>query len=71
MFEFENALKILILCAITGGMLLGAGFGIKALFFRRPALPPVDDERVAQLEARLAELEERVDFAERVLPRKP
>jgi len=54
-------------------MLLGAGFGIKALFFRR-APRVLDDEHLAEVEDRLLrteakvnELEERLDFAERML----
>jgi hypothetical protein len=73
MFDFENAIKILVACAIGAGMLLGAGFGIKALFFRR-APRSLDDEHLAEVEERLlrteakvGELEERLDFAERML----
>jgi hypothetical protein len=70
-FDFEASLKLIVTFAVGAFTLIMTGIGIKVLFFRRPALPgPVEDDRVTQLEARLAELEERVDFAERML-RKP
>ena len=73
MFDFENTIKILVACAIAAGMLLGAGFGIKALFFRRVPRSLDDehlaevDERLLRTEAKVNELEERLDFTERIL----
>ena len=66
MIEFETIFKILILAGGGAMILLASGFAIKALV-RKPQLPPGDADRVGDLEARLAELEERVDFTERAL----
>lgn len=68
MFDFEVILKGIVVFGIGAFTLIVTGVGVKYLFFRRPALPPAaDDERVAQLEGKIAELEERVDFTERML----
>jgi hypothetical protein len=67
-FDFEATLKLIVIFGVGAFTLIATGVGIKFLFFRRPALPAAeDDERVAQLEAKVADLEERVDFSERML----
>ena len=74
--DFETALKIVVLFGASAFALIMTGFGVKALFFRRPPrlTEPVDPEqfagvydRLVATEARVTELEERLDFAERML----
>jgi hypothetical protein len=64
--EFESIIKLLILVGGLGGLSIGAAFAIKALF-RKPPPDPLLHERLAEAEQRLADLEERADFAERVI----
>ncbi|MFN2570409.1 MAG: hypothetical protein ABR537_02185 [Gemmatimonadales bacterium] len=68
MFEFESAMKLIVTFGVGAFTLMMTGIGIKILFFRkRSSALPIEDERVAELEAKLGELEERVDFTERML----
>ena len=64
--EFEEIIKVLVMAAGSIGVLLGGGFGLKALL-RKPPPDPLLHERLADAEQRLAELEERADFADRVM----
>ena len=72
MYEFAATLRILV--AVGGGLLiiLAAGFGFKGLFRKSPNQIGDDqltalDNRLAGFEARMGELEERLDFTERML----
>lgn len=75
--DFETALKIVLLFGTASFALVMTGVGVKALFFRRRTgqlTEAVDPEqfagvydRLVATEARVAELEERLDFAERML----
>lgn len=75
--DFETALKIVVLFGASSFALIMTGVGVKVLFFRRrPAQlsEPVDPEqfagvydRLVATEARVTELEERLDFTERML----
>ena len=75
MLDPENALKLIIVFGVGAVTLLLTGLGIKVLFFRRRQLPgTLDQEQVDAMEDRLLrteskvnELEERLDFAERML----
>ena len=75
MFDFENAMKVIVALGTAGFVLLTLGVGVKLLFFRKPRLPGASDpeqiealeDRLHQSEAKIAELEERLDFAERML----
>jgi len=75
MFDFENAMKVIVALGTAGFVLLTLGVGVKLLFFRKPRLPGGTDseqlealeDRLHQSEAKIAELEERLDFAERML----
>jgi len=74
---FEWALKAIVVFGAGSFALIVAGLGVKLLFFRRrPGQLPeaVDPEQFAGVydrllatEARVTELEERLDFAERML----
>lgn len=70
--DFEAALKVIVLFGISGVTLILLGLGIK-LVFRRPAKQLDDDqlasldERLLRTEAKVGELEERLDFTERML----
>ena len=73
-FPFEEALKAIVTLGAGGFVFLMLGLGVKVLFFRKKALEPADPERLEVLEdrlhsteAKLVELEERLDFAERML----
>jgi hypothetical protein len=67
-FDFEATLRLIVIFGIGAFTLIMTGIGIKLIFFRRPApRAAINDDRVAQLESKVAELEERVDFAERML----
>lgn len=64
--EFDVALQYLILAALGIALALGAGFGFKKLLRK----PPVDrdvGDRLAGIESRMSEIEERLDFSERIL----
>jgi len=75
MFDFENAMRVIVALGTAGFVLLTLGVGVKLLFFRKPRLPGGTDseqlealeDRLHQSEAKIAELEERLDFAERML----
>ncbi len=75
MFDFGNAMKVIVTFGTGAFVLIMAGLGVKVLFFRRRQLPGmVDneeiealDERLLRTEAKVNELEERLDFAERML----
>ena len=88
MLDPETALKLIVVLGAGSAVLIMAAFGIKVLFFRRRQLPGTLDQeqvdamedRLLRTEAKLNELEERLDFAERMLtearskaqlPRKP
>ena len=64
--EFEAILKFLVMFGGTTAIIIGAGFGFKRLV--KKSVPDVDAlNKLHDVETRLAELEERVDFAERAL----
>jgi len=68
--DFESIIKFLVLFGGFLGIVIGAGFGFKSLVRRsRPQVDGGGDtpERLKELEGRLAELEERLDFTERAL----
>jgi hypothetical protein len=65
-------MRLLVTIATTLSIALAAGFGFRFLFRKSPS--QIDDDRLnevasrlASLEAKLAELEERMDFTDRVL----
>ncbi len=64
--DFEVISKLLILFGGGGALLVGLAFALKALV-RKPPEDSLLHERLADAERRLADLEERADFAERVL----
>ena len=73
---FENAMKAIVVFGAASFAFTVAGIGIKAVFFRRAPKPPsvIDpgelqsiQERLQTTEAKVFELEERLDFAERML----
>lgn len=71
----EAALKVIVVLGAGGGVFLMLGLGVKLLFFRKPRLPSAADpdqlealdERLLRTEAKVGELEERLDFTERML----
>lgn len=72
--DFELALQAIVTLGTAGFVALMLGFGVKVLFFRKKPLAPADPEQLEMLEERLqrtetkvAELEERLDFTERML----
>ena len=74
MFDFENAMQVIMALGTAGLVFLLFGVGVKFLFFRRKPFGPADPEQLEALEERLlrtegkvGELEERLDFAERML----
>lgn len=64
--DFETIIKVLVMAAGVIGAVLGTGFGLKALL-RKPPADALLHERLAEAEQRLADLEERADFTERVI----
>jgi len=74
-FDFEEIMKGIVALGAAGLTFILLGVGVKVLFFRRRQLPgTVDPDQVEGLEDRLlrtetkvTELEERLDFAERLL----
>jgi hypothetical protein len=73
-FDFELAMKVIVAMGTGGFVLIMLSLGIKVLFFRKPRLGQPDPEHLEALEERLqrtetkvVELEERLDFAERML----
>jgi len=75
MYEFEAAMKVIVALGTAGFVFLLFGVGVKFLFFRRKPFGPAADpeqldaleERLLRTEAKVGELEERLDFAERML----
>lgn len=75
MFDFEATMKLIVALGAGAGVLIMCAIAVKVLFFRRPQLPePLDhdqleglEERLLRTEAKANELEERLDFAERML----
>ncbi len=63
---FENILQFLALFAGFMGIIVAAGFGFKKLG-NKPSLDPRVIEKLADIEATLSEIEERLDVTERVL----
>ena len=73
-FDFELAMKIIVALGTGGLVAITLALGVKVLFFRRKSLGPADpeqlealEERLERSEAKVIELEERLDFAERML----
>jgi len=74
-FDFELFMKVIVALGTAGFVLLLFGVGVKALFFRRKPFGPAADseqlealeERLLRTEGKVGELEERLDFAERML----
>jgi hypothetical protein len=72
---FEAAMKMIVILGTGGVVCLMPGIGVKVLFFRKPRLTVTTDpeqlegleDRLLRTEARVGELEERLDFAERML----
>lgn len=75
MFDFEDALKLIAVVGAGSGVLIMIGLAVKILFFRRrqsldaPEHEQLEglEERLLRSEAKVQELEERLDFAERML----
>lgn len=75
MSDFEAAMKVIAVFGTGAFVFIMLGLGIKVLFFRRPpAAGTIDheqmeglEERLLRTEAKVSELEERLDFAERML----
>ena len=73
--DFEALLKGIVVLAAGGFVCLMLGLGVKLLFLRRPRLtgtvePEIleeVEERLRMTEGKMIELEERLDFAERML----
>lgn len=73
--DFEAMMKGIVVLGTAGFVFLLFGVGVKFVFFRRKALGPAADpeqlealeERLLRTEAKVGELEERLDFAERML----
>ncbi len=75
MFDFEATMQFIVALGTAGLTLLLFGVGVKVLFFRRRQLPGTVDpdqlegleDRLHRTETKVTELEERLDFAERML----
>lgn len=75
MFDFEAFMKVIVALGTAGFVFLLFGVGVKILFFRRRPFGAAADpeqlealeERLLRTEAKVGELEERLDFAERML----
>ena len=73
--DFEAFMKVIVALGTAGFVFLMFGMGVKLLFFRRKPFGPAADseelealeERLLRTEAKVGELEERLDFAERML----
>ncbi|HET8712761.1 MAG TPA: hypothetical protein VFM23_03665 [Gemmatimonadales bacterium] len=73
--DFELALKAIVTIGAGGFVFLMLGLGVKMIFFRRkPVLQGVDpgllealEDRLERTESKVVELEERLDFTERML----
>lgn len=73
-FDFELAMKVIVATGAAGFVLVMLGIGVKVIFFRKQVPGTVDTERLEGLEERVLgaegkvnELEERLDFTERML----
>ena len=75
-YYFENALKLIAVLGVASVVFTLVGIGIKTAFFRRPpketsVIDPGElqgiQDRLQTTEAKVYELEERLDFAERLL----
>lgn len=64
--EFETIFKLLVLFGGFAGIIVATGFGFKKLR-QKPGSDPRTAEKLADLETRLGDLEERLDFTERAL----
>ena len=64
--DFEDIFKVLVMFGGFIGIILAAGFGFKKLG-RKPVTDSDTAERLGEAEARIGELEERLDFSERAL----
>ncbi|MGH9258661.1 MAG: hypothetical protein ACRD08_02005 [Acidimicrobiales bacterium] len=64
--EFETIFNFLVLFGGFMGIIVAAGFGFKKIGQRSEANPDVLS-KVTDLEARLGDIEERLDFTERAL----
>jgi len=64
--DFDTIIKVLVLAGGVMMILFGAGFALKGLR-RKPSVESGVADRLHELEGRLGELEERVDFTERAL----
>jgi len=75
MFDLETAMKFILVMGIGGFVLIMLGIGVKVLFFRKAKVTETEDseqlegldDRLMRTEAKVNELEERLDFAERML----
>lgn len=66
--DFEEIFKFLVMFGGFFGIIIGAGFGFKKLARKDPVSSDPDVvERLGEAEARIGELEERLDFSERAL----
>ena len=66
MADFEEILKVLTMFGGFMAIIIAAGFGFKKLG-RKPVADPEIADRLHEAEARIGELEERLDFSERAL----
>jgi len=64
--DFETIFKFLILFGGFMGIIVAAGFGFKKVG-QKPAAGPEVIDKLTDLEARLGDIEERLDFTERAL----
>ena len=64
--EFETMLRILITIGVATSLILVAGLLFKQLF-RKPLINQDVADRLSGIEAKMGEIEERLDFTERVL----
>jgi hypothetical protein len=64
--EFETTLRILITIGVATSLILTAGLLFKQLF-RKPRISNDVADRLSGIEAKIGEIEERLDFTERVL----
>ncbi len=64
--DFEAIFKLLVLFGGFIGIIVAAGFGFKKVG-QKPAASPEVGDKVRDLEARLGDVEERLDFTERAL----
>ena len=64
--EFETTLRILITIGVAISLILVAGLLFKQLF-RKPLINQDVADRLSGIEAKIGEIEERLDFTERVL----